>query len=343
MPVGPTGDVYRVLQLHPTRRCNLACLHCYSSSGPDGRDQLPLTLVQQVLADAGAEGYTLAGFSGGEPTIYPWLAEALASARAAGMRTTVTSNGMLLSERVLDRLAPHLDLLAISLDGTPASHNRIRGADNAFDVMCRRLPLVQRSGMPFGFIFTLTQHNLHELAWVADFAATQGGQLLQIHPLESTGRAAQALSGCEPDARESTIAFLEVARLQEKYGDALQLRVDLLHRGFVASSPECVMAAPIADARAQALAAIVSPLIVEPDGTVVPVHFGLDRRFALGNLYDAPLAQLSAAWRATKVEAFLGLCRRVYDELIQPAELPFVNWYTLLARQTEREHAATLS
>src|SRR4029453_1754771 len=151
--------------LHPTRRCNLKCLHCYSSSGPEARDQLSLAMVQSVLTDASAEQYNVAGFSGGEPTLYPWLPEALAHAHAVGMRTTVTSHGMLLSERFLGRVRPHLDLLAISLDGVPSSHNQMRGAANAFEIMVRHLPAVRRSEMPFGFIFTLTQHNLHELDW----------------------------------------------------------------------------------------------------------------------------------------------------------------------------------
>jgi hypothetical protein len=78
----------------------------------------------------------------------------------------------------------------------------------------------------------------------------------------------------------------------------------------------------------------VSPLIVEPDGTVVPVHFGLDRRFALGNLHAEPLSVLARAWRADTLEPFLGICRSAYDELLRPADLPFVNWYTVLARQS---------
>ena len=37
----PMG-VAPVLQLHPTRRCNLACAHCYSSSGPTLREAMRL-------------------------------------------------------------------------------------------------------------------------------------------------------------------------------------------------------------------------------------------------------------------------------------------------------------
>jgi MoaA/NifB/PqqE/SkfB family radical SAM enzyme len=333
--MGPTGDAYRVIQLHPTRRCNLKCLHCYSSSGPEARDQLSLALVERALTDASAEQYNVAGFSGGEPTMYPSLPAALAHAHAVGMRTTVTSNGMLLSERILDRLRPHLDLLAISLDGVPSSHNEMRGAANAFDMMVRHLPAVRGSEVPFGFIFTLTQHNLHELDWVAQFAVNQGALLLQIHPLEESGHAALALPGAAPDEIESSVAFLEAARLQQKYGNSLHVRLDLLDRQFVAARPERVLAAPIADAGSRPLSALVSPLIVEPDGTVVPIHYGLDRRFALGSLHDRPLAALAAEWRIHKMDAFLAVCRDAFNDLMRPSDLPFVNWYTMLAQRTE--------
>ena len=38
----------RFLQVHPTRRCNLRCLHCYSSSGPDQREELPLAMLRDA-------------------------------------------------------------------------------------------------------------------------------------------------------------------------------------------------------------------------------------------------------------------------------------------------------
>ena len=63
--MGPTGDKYRVVQIHPTRRCNLRCLHCYSVSAPEERDQLPVPLLLDAVADAAAEGYAVASFFGG--------------------------------------------------------------------------------------------------------------------------------------------------------------------------------------------------------------------------------------------------------------------------------------
>src|ERR1051325_1619394 len=109
--MGPTGETYRVLQLHPTRRCNLRCRHCYSSSGPEERDELDVALLCEALSDAQAEGYTVAGFSGGEPLLYKPLRTALEHARTCGMTTTVTSNGMLLDAQRLEILQGTVCLL----------------------------------------------------------------------------------------------------------------------------------------------------------------------------------------------------------------------------------------
>jgi MoaA/NifB/PqqE/SkfB family radical SAM enzyme len=188
--------------------------------------------------------------------------------------------------------------------------------------------------VPFGFIFTLTQFNLHELDWVTRFAVEAGARLLQIHPLEAAGRAVRALPAADPDELEAGVAFLEVARLQQQYRESIRLQLDLFDRRVAAADPECVLAAPLVDAYRHTLAELVSPLIVEPDGFVVPIHFGLDRQVALGNLHEAPLRVLAADWRREKLDAFLTICRRAFVQLMEPAELPFVNWYAMLAAQS---------
>lgn len=189
------GGCRRTLQIHPTRRCNLRCLHCYSSSGPDERDSLSAELLSDAITDARAEGFSSVSFSGGEPIMYGSLPDLLDHAKSLGMRTGVTSNGMLLDARQLDRLKGRADLLAISLDGVPASHDKVRANTRAFETMAKRLEGVRKVGIPFGFIFTLTQYNLHEIDWIASFALQEGAKLLQIHPLEETGRAGQELTG----------------------------------------------------------------------------------------------------------------------------------------------------
>src|SRR5947207_3646853 len=135
----PTG-CSRVVQVHPTRLCNLRCLHCYSTSGPEERGQLAAALLCDALTDASRAGYNVASFSGGEPLLYKPLRTVLDHAHNCGMLTTVTTNGMLLDERRLDALGGGADLVAISLDGIPESHDIVRGSPRAFAEMSARLP-----------------------------------------------------------------------------------------------------------------------------------------------------------------------------------------------------------
>jgi hypothetical protein len=49
--------------------------------------------------------------------------------------------------------------------------------------MRTRLPLLRASGLPFGFVFTLTADNLADVPWAAELAVQEGACLLQVHPL----------------------------------------------------------------------------------------------------------------------------------------------------------------
>jgi hypothetical protein len=83
----------------------------------------------------------------------------------------------------------------------------------------------------------------------------------------------------------------------------------------------------------QPLAAFVSPLVIEPDGTVVPILHGFPRRYALGNLYDAPLHVLSGRWRQDGLADFLALSRSTFKAVTAPDQSPVVNWYDKLRRR----------
>jgi MoaA/NifB/PqqE/SkfB family radical SAM enzyme len=320
----------RILQIHPTRRCNLACLHCYSLSGPEERGELPAALLAGALADAAAEGYAVASFSGGEPLLYRPLPELLAHARGLGMVTTVTTNGMLLDARRLAALAGAVDLLAISLDGVPASHDRMRAHSRAFATMASRLAGLRASGIPFGFLFTLTQHNLHELEWVASFALGEGARLLQIHPLEAAGRAAVELPAAPPDGIEGSYAFLLAARLQEAVGERLQVQLDLVSRRAMAGQPNLFFAGEEAGGPVGPLAERVRPLVIEADGAVVPVEHGFARSLALGNLHQAPLRELAERWLAERYPAFRRLCRRAFEAATTGGDAPVADWSAAL-------------
>jgi MoaA/NifB/PqqE/SkfB family radical SAM enzyme len=341
--MGPTGDVVNVIQIHPTLRCNLRCQHCYSTSGPEQKGELAVDLLERFLADAAGEGYNAIGLSGGEPLTWKPLPRLLASARALGFTTSVTSNGLLLNAQRLAQLVPNLALLAISLDGVPESHNRMRGHPRAFERMRSKLDLVRAAGVPFGFIFTLTLENLAELAWVVEFACAEGAKLLQIHPLEQVGRA-RDYQLLPPDDLELSYAFLEVARLQQQYRDRLTLQFDVADRTLIAREPCRAFAgpAPAAElAMESPLASLVSPLVVQEDGWVVPIQHGFGTAHAIAHLDRGPFQAQAARWKRERHADFLGLAQRVWADIRDaPEHLPFTNWYAAITTASAQRRPA---
>src|SRR5436853_6267011 len=95
LPGGAAGPARRaILQIHPSLRCNLACAHCYSLSGPAARAELDVSTVCEVISDAAALGYEVVSVSGGEPLRYSGLETVLAQANPLWLLTTVTTHGV---------------------------------------------------------------------------------------------------------------------------------------------------------------------------------------------------------------------------------------------------------
>jgi MoaA/NifB/PqqE/SkfB family radical SAM enzyme len=318
----PTGR-HGILQLHPTRRCNLSCLHCYSESGPGARDELASGLLRTVIADAADLGYTVLSVSGGEPLMYRALPELLEHARAFAMRTLVTTNGTLTTARHLTPVVPHLDLLAISLDGPPAEHDQMRARAGAFDTLAARMDEVRATGVTFGFLFTLTQHNVHQLDWAVGFALEQGAALLQIHPLAASGRAT-ALAEAIPDEIECAVAVIEVARLRQLIGDRLRIHLDLTVRSVLPREPD-----PGVHDGQSTLVDLPSPMVIEPDGRCGPLEYGFPSEYALGNVTEHRLRDLATTWRQTTAPRYQQLLLDVHNRL-NADDAPLVaDWYAV--------------
>ncbi len=136
--------------------CNIACTHCFNSSGPKAQRFGFLTLerVQEELETAVRAGVKEVFFTGGEPFLHPRLLEMLELCLAVAP-TTVLTNGMLVSDRIADRLAEtekrarYSLEIRLSLDGwTEASNDTIRGRGVFRQAMAAVARLCQRGLLP---------------------------------------------------------------------------------------------------------------------------------------------------------------------------------------------------
>jgi Fe-coproporphyrin III synthase len=325
---GPTATP--VFQIHPSLRCNLSCRHCYSFSGPHASATLEVGDVQDALRDAATLGYRTVSVSGGEPLLWSELPGVLDYAKALGLRTTVTTNGTVLNARRLDPLLSVVDLLAISVDGAPAGHDEIRGLTGAFARLRRGLDRVRERDLPFGFIHTLTKQSWKQIEGIIEFAVNADAQLVQIHPLELVGRAADELTHAACDQSTLALVYILVAALNLRRRGNPVVQYDVLHRATMIKHPERVYAGEELpdpeDRRAEDLAV----LVLEADGTVVPIAYGFSRQYAVGNIKSERLRDAWPRFSREVYPQFRDMCRTVHAEIMADESRHFVNWYEVL-------------
>jgi Fe-coproporphyrin III synthase len=324
-----------VLKVHPTRRCNLTCLHCHSSSGPSARQALDPALLAACVEDAVELGYRHLHVSGGEPLMYPALGALLAGARRSGMRTTVTTNGTLATVEHWAPLAPLVDVAVVSIDGTPSEHDALRCGNGAFVAAVRNLEVIRASGVSLELSFTLTQHNVDSLDFVVHLAAQHGARAVHVQPLALHGRAATELSGARPDDVELGFALFEASRLARELGvvvsvDALAAEQLVVHR-----------AALVPPRTLTTLAALAPVLVVEADATVLPLTYEINPRLALGTLGSERgparrrLTALADDWIAAgRGQTLADACARTWSELTEHPMPHAVSWYKEVALRT---------
>lgn len=108
-----------VATLKLTYRCNLSCLHCPWSRQQS--DELSTAQWRRRIGELRHRGVSSFVLEGGEPTLRDDLAELIDFTAGRGGRVILSTNGT----RDLTGLRPHRFLL--SVDGLPATHDRIRG------------------------------------------------------------------------------------------------------------------------------------------------------------------------------------------------------------------------
>ena len=147
-----------------TRTCNLRCMHCYSESDGKAHDELTTDEAKALIDDLASFGSPVLLFSGGEPCMRRDLVELMSHAKEAGMRVVLSTNGTLITPELAREFAGvGLSYVGVSLDGGPATHDRFRGADSAFERAMTGLANAQAAGIKVGLRMTLNKLNFREV------------------------------------------------------------------------------------------------------------------------------------------------------------------------------------
>jgi MoaA/NifB/PqqE/SkfB family radical SAM enzyme len=122
----------RRIQIAVTALCNLRCIGCrYGRDFMPGA-QLPWPVVRGILDDAKAIGAWDVRLYGGEPLLHPDLPKMVAHSVSLGLQTFVTTNGMLLEQKLPSLYDAGLRRLTIGYYGTGEAYDSYVQRSNSF-------------------------------------------------------------------------------------------------------------------------------------------------------------------------------------------------------------------
>lgn len=208
----PTQPLPHVVAWNLTRRCNLACAHCYISAGPTETAEGELTtdefrrIADQILALNPSPMFIL---SGGEPLLREDLTTLAEYAASRGATVVVGTNGTLLTvERIQQLKDAGVQGVAVSVDSLNAAyHDRFRRGHGA---LADTLAAVERLGageLDFLVQTTVTRGNRLELSDLVRWSAERGAVAFNAYFLVATGRAAK-MNDLTPAGHEDALGEL---------------------------------------------------------------------------------------------------------------------------------------
>ncbi|MDD5722191.1 MAG: 12,18-didecarboxysiroheme deacetylase [Syntrophales bacterium] len=214
-----SSDKRPVVVWNATRRCNLRCVHCYSSS--QNRlygDELSTGEGKALIADLASFGSSVILFSGGEPLMREDLPELVRFAVDSGMRAVISTNGTLITKEIAATFANiGLSYMGVSLDGTGEIHDRFRGVKGAFDAAVRGIRNCQDAGIKVGARFTITGENSGEIPAVFDLIEKENIPRVCFYHLVYSGRGSSLMESDLPHAQTREVIDLIMDRTRDLF------------------------------------------------------------------------------------------------------------------------------
>ncbi|MGU3293491.1 mycofactocin radical SAM maturase [Williamsia sp. M5A3_1d] len=182
-----------------TYACNLACVHCLSSSGKRDPRELDTAQCKAIIDELQRMQVFYVNIGGGEPTVRPdfWELVDYATSRQVGVK--FSTNGLRIDKAVAARLAAsdYVDV-QISLDGATAEVNDAVRGPGSFDMAIRALENLAEAGFADAKIsVVVTRHNVSQLDEFKDLA-DRFGATLRITRLRPSGRGADVWDDLHP-------------------------------------------------------------------------------------------------------------------------------------------------
>ena len=278
-----------------TYACNLACVHCLSSSGRRDPRELTTAQAKRVLDELRDLQVFYVNIGGGEPMVrrdfFEIIEHAVAPPSGAGrIGVKFSTNGYFIDADTARRLAAldYLDI-QISLDGADSTTNdRVRGAAS-FDTALRAMDHLTAAGFgPFKISVVATRHTVPQLDRFKALADGYGAQL-RLTRLRPSGRAVDTWDDLHPTQGQQR----EIYRWLMEHGENVLTGDSFFHLNALGD--------PLPGLNMCGAGRVVC--LVDPIGDVYACPFVIHDQFLAGNVNDP--GGFTAVWK--KSALFLSL------------------------------------
>ncbi|MCK5340267.1 MAG: radical SAM protein [Desulfobulbaceae bacterium] len=209
-----------------TRRCNLKCVHCRSSSTMEAKEHPDFSLeeAKRVIDDIASYAEPVVVLSGGEPLLRHDIFDIAGYGTEKGLRMCLATNGSLVTEEICSKIKDAgMKMVSLSMDGASAEvHDNFRNQPGAFDGMVRAAKLFKKNGIQFLFNSSFTKRNQDEIPKVYKLAKELGATAWYMFMIVPTGRGEDIME--ELISAEDYEKLLEWHYEMEKNEDELLVR-----------------------------------------------------------------------------------------------------------------------
>ena len=290
-----TNTVIKALCLHVAHTCNLNCEYCFASQGKYHGDRALMTFevgkraIDFLVEHSGSRRNLEVDFFGGEP-LMNWqvckdvvaYARSIEKEKNKNFRFTLTTNGVLVDDEVIDFANREMHNVVLSLDGRPHIHDHLRKDYAGNGSYEKILPKFQkfaeaRGGKDYYMRGTFTHNNVdftEDIFHMADLGFTE----LSMEPVVCAPNDPYALT------EEDLPKLFEQYEILAK--DTLRRKregkpITFYHYMIDLKNGPCIYK------RISGCGSGTEYMAVTPWGELFPCHqFVGDEKYSLGNIWD---------------------------------------------------------
>ncbi len=290
-----SGNVIKALCLHVAHTCNLNCSYCFASQGKFHGERALMSYevgkraLDFLIENSGTRKNLEVDFFGGEP-LMNWdvvkklvaYARSIEKEKGKNFRFTLTTNGMLIDDDVIDFANKEMSNVVLSLDGRKEIHDRLRvdyhGNGSWERIVPKFKKLVDaRGGKNYYIRGTFTHANpdfMNDINVMLDLGFTE----LSLEPVVCAPNEPYALTESDREIVKKQYELLAEKMLErDKQGKPFTF----YHYMLDLTGGPCIYK------RISGCGSGTEYMAVTPWGDLYPCHqFVGDEKFLLGNIYD---------------------------------------------------------